>query len=102
MIYIPLPDFKTRKSLFRIQLKNLPLAEDLDFDYLAKITDGFNGADIKEVCEKLKMSAIKDSLTKGKEQTIGMDDVKKIEHNIKSSVSQDDIEQLRLFEQNLK
>lgn len=101
-IYIPLPDFKTRKSLFRIQLKNLPLAEDLDFDYLAKITDGFNGADIKEVCEKLKMSAIKDSLTKGKEQTIGMDDVKKIEHNIKSSVSQEDIEQLRLFEQNLK
>ena len=101
-IYIPLPDFKTRKSLFRIQLKNLPLAEDLDFDYLAKITDGFNGVDSKEVCEKLKMSAIKDSLTKGKEQTIGMDDVKKIEHNIKSSVSQDDIEQLRLFEQNLK
>lgn len=101
-IYIPLPDFEARKSLFEIQLKNLPLDEDLDFDYLAKITDGFNGADIKEVCEKLKMSAIKDSLAKGEEQTIGMDDVKKIEPDIKSSVSQEDIEQLRLFEQNLK
>ena len=101
-IYIPLPDFEARRSLFEIQLKNLPLDEDLDFDYLAKITDGFNGADIKEVCEKLKMSAIKDSLAKGEEQTIGMDDVKKIEPDIKSSVSQEDIEQLRLFEQNLK
>ena len=97
-IYIPLPDAEARKKLFEIQLSKLPVADDLDYDYLVKITDGFNGADIKEVCEKLKMSAIKDSLAKGEEQTIGMDDVKRIEHLIKSSVSQEDIAQLELFE----
>lgn len=97
-IYIPLPDFEARKKLFELQLKKLPISDDLDFDYLAKITDGFNGADIKEVCEKLKMSAINDSLQKGEEQTIGMDDVKRIENNIKSSVSLEDINNLKEFE----
>lgn len=101
-IYIPLPDFIARKKLFEIQLSKLPVADDLDYDYLAKITDGFNGADIKEVCEKLKMSAIKDSLNKGTDQTIGMDDVERIEKTIKSSVSQEDIIQLKAFEEGLK
>lgn len=101
-IYIPLPDEVARKKLFELQLSKLPTAEDLDLDYLAKITDGFNGADIKEFCEKLKMSAIKDSLAKGEEQTIGMDDVQNVEGSIKSSVSQEDIEQLKAFENGLK
>lgn len=100
-IFIPLPDFEARKKLFEIQLSKLPVADDLDYEYLAYITDGFNGADIKEVCEKLKMSAIKDSLEKGVEQTIGMDDVKKIEKDIKTSVSSEDIAQLQLFEAGL-
>lgn len=100
-IYIPLPDEEARRKLFELQLSKLPVSNDLDYDYLVKITEGFNGADIKEVCEKLKMSAIKDSLEKGKEQTIGMDDVKRIENLIKSSVSNEDIVQLELFESSL-
>ncbi|MCF0125113.1 MAG: AAA family ATPase [Clostridia bacterium] len=101
-IYIPLPDYDARVALFKLQLENIPVSEDLDYNYLAKITEGFNGADIKEVCEKLKMSAIKDSLEKNEEQTIGMDDVARIEKSIKSSVSQEDIAQLKLFEEGLK
>ena len=97
-IYIPLPDFEARKVLFSIQLKKLPVADDLDYDYLAKITEGFNGADIKEFCEKLKMSAIKDSLANGEEQTIGMDDVQRVEGTVKSSVALEDVEQLKKFE----
>ena len=48
------------------------------------------------------MNAIKNSLAKGEEQTIGMDDVEKVEGTVKSSVSLEDIEQLNLFEQGLK
>ena len=100
-IYIPLPDKEARRRLFELQLSKLPVSNDLDYDYLVRITEGFNGADIKEVCEKLKMSAIKDSLEKGEEQTIGMDDVKRIEKTIKTSVSKDDVEQLKLFENSI-
>lgn len=97
-IYVPLPDFTARKKLFELQLNKFPVAEDFDYDYMARITEGFNGADIKEVCEKLKMSAIKESLVKGEEQTIGMDDVERIKESIKSSVSDEDIELLKKYE----
>ncbi|MDE7263324.1 MAG: ATP-binding protein [Anaeroplasmataceae bacterium] len=99
-IYVPLPDFIARKKLFEIQLRKLPVADDLDYDYLAKITEGFNGADIKEFCEKLKMSAIKDSLEKGEEQTIGMDDVAHVEGTVRSSVILEEIAKLKEFEEN--
>ena len=70
----------------------------LDFDLLANLTEGCNGADIKEVCEKLKMSAINDTIATGQEQTIGMDDVEKIKDTIKSSVQTEEIEKLEEFQ----
>ena len=97
-IYIPLPDFEARKKLFELQLSKLPHEDDLDFDLLANLTEGCNGADIKDVCEKLKMSAINDSITTGQEQTIGMDDIEKIKDSIKSSVQAEDIEKLEEFQ----
>ena len=97
-IYIPLPDFEARKKLFELQLSKLPHEDDLDFDLLANLTEGCNGADIKEVCEKLKMSAINDTIATGQEQTIGMDDVEKIKDTIKSSVQAEEIEKLEEFQ----
>ncbi len=96
-IYIPLPDYEARKKMFEIQLSKLPHEDDLDYDLLAKLTEGCNGADIKEVCEKLKMSAINDSIKTGIEQTIGMDDVEKIKDTIKSSVQKDEIYRIEEF-----
>ena len=97
-IYIPLPDFEARKKMFEIQLSKLPHEADLDYALLANLTEGCNGADIKEVCEKLKMSAINDSIATGVEQTIGMDDIEKIKDSIKSSVPYDEIEKLYNFQ----
>lgn len=97
-IYIPLPDFEARKKLFEIQLSKLPHEDNLDYELLANLTEGCNGADIKEVCEKLKMSAINDSIATGVEQTIGMDDIEKIKDSIKSSVPHDEIEKLYNFQ----
>ena len=97
-IYIPLPDFEARKKLFEIQLSKSPHEDNLDYELLANLTEGCNGADIKEVCEKLKMSAINDSIATGVEQTIGMDDIEKIKNSIKSSVPHDEIEKLYNFQ----
>lgn len=99
-IYIPLPDFEARKKIFEIQLSKLPHEDNLDYELLAKLTEGCNGADVKEVCEKLKMSAINDSITIGIEQTIGMDDIEKIKNCIKSTVQHDEIEKLYNFQKN--
>ena len=47
-IYVSPPDFEARKSLFHLGLNNRPHEKNIDFDYLAKITDGMTCADIIE------------------------------------------------------
>lgn len=95
-IYIPLPDFEARKKLFELKLTKLP-TENIDFDYLSNITDGFNGADINEFVEKLKQIAINKSIKDGNEHLINMDDLKDVEKTIHSTVSKEDLDRLEEF-----
>lgn len=97
-IYIPLPDFEARKKMFEIKLHSIP-QKGLDYDYLAQITDGFNGADIGAFCDKLKMIVINRSIETNEEYPIEMSDVEVVKDIIKSSVSQDDVELLLEFKQ---
>lgn len=97
-IYIPLPDFEARKKLFEIKLHSIP-QKGLDYDYLARITEGFNGADIGAFCEKLKMIVINKSIDTNEEYPIEMSDVEVVKDMIKSSVSQEDVELLLEFKQ---
>lgn len=53
-IYVPLPDFKAREYLFKLYLKKTPLAPDVDFKELARLTENYSGADISEVCDRAK------------------------------------------------
>ena len=96
-IYIPLPDETARKKLFELKLKNIP-TKDIDYLEISKLTKGFNGADITEFCEKLKMEAINKSLVEDTEHIITMNDVFEVSKKIKSSVLNDDIEQLKNFQ----
>ena len=97
-IYIPLPDFEARKKMFEIKLHSIP-QKGLDYDYLARITEGFNGADIGAFCEKLKMIVINKSIDTNEEYPIEMSDVEVVKDMIKSSVSQEDVELLLEFKQ---
>jgi len=47
-IYVSPPDFEARKALFHIGLNNRPHEKNINFDYLAKITEGLTCADIIE------------------------------------------------------
>lgn len=96
-IYIPLPDFTARKKLFELKLSKIP-TDNVDLDYLSNITEGYNGADIEEFVEKLKQTAINESIKSGKDHLINMDDVKKVETTMHSSVSKEDIERLKEFQ----
>ena len=58
-IKILAPDEKGRKEIFQIHTRGMPLEKDVDFDYLAKKTLGFTGADIEILCKEAAMKAIK-------------------------------------------
>ncbi len=97
-IYIPLPDFEARKRMFELKLSSVPQL-DIDYDYLANISEGFNGADISEFCDKLKMQAIHRSIEIEKESPITMQDVALVKASIKTSVMDEDLERLKDFMQ---
>ena len=59
LIYIGLPDFEARMSVFKASLRKSPLAPDVDFDWLADRTEGFSGADIAGVCKAAAKTAIR-------------------------------------------
>lgn len=62
LVYIPLPDAKSRLSIFKAKLKKTPLADDVDLNDLALRLEGFSGADISEVCQRAAKFAIRESI----------------------------------------
>jgi len=60
-IYTPPPDWATRRAIFAVHTRGMPLAPDVDLDRLAEMTDGFTGADIKNACRKAVMAAIREN-----------------------------------------
>jgi len=62
LIYIPLPDLKSRISVFKAVLKKTPIAKNVSFETLAALTDGYSGADLTELCQRATKAAIRESI----------------------------------------
>jgi transitional endoplasmic reticulum ATPase len=62
LIYIPLPDETSRTSILKANLRKSPIADDVDINYIAKMTKGFSGADLTEICQRACKLAIRESI----------------------------------------
>jgi transitional endoplasmic reticulum ATPase len=62
LIYIPLPDEKSRLSILKAALRKSPVALDVDLAFLARNTHGFSGADLTEICQRAAKLAIRESI----------------------------------------
>lgn len=62
MIYIPLPDEPSRLSILKATTRKSPIAKDVDLAYIAKVTQGFSGADLTEICQRAAKLAIRESI----------------------------------------
>lgn len=62
LIYIGLPDFESRVSIFKANLRKSPVDPSVDFEYFADLTDGFSGADIAGVCSAAAKAAIRGAI----------------------------------------
>jgi ATP-dependent 26S proteasome regulatory subunit len=64
-IEISPPDHKARTELFSIFLRNITMDKEIDISYLAEITEGCTGADIKEICNQAGLNAFNRESQKG-------------------------------------
>lgn len=56
-IYVSLPDVKGREAIFKVHSRNKPLAPDVSFKILARMTSGFSGADIENLLNEAAILA---------------------------------------------
>ena len=49
IVYVPLPDEKTRAEIFKIQFRKMPIAEDVCIDALIASTQRYSGAEVSNL-----------------------------------------------------
>ncbi|KAM7458937.1 hypothetical protein BLSTO_00305 [Blastocystis sp. subtype 1] len=59
-VEIPLPNAVARKDILRIHSAKMQKQGEIDYDSLSKLCDGFNGADLRNVCTEAAMFAIRE------------------------------------------
>ncbi|KAI0019526.1 AAA-domain-containing protein [Xylariomycetidae sp. FL0641] len=52
LIYVPLPDTRAREAIITSKARALNFSSDIDLVELARVTDGFSGAEISKICAK--------------------------------------------------
>ncbi|KAI3639089.1 hypothetical protein MIR68_000970 [Amoeboaphelidium protococcarum] len=59
-IEIPLPNEQGRLEILKIHAKDIAKEGEIDYEAVVKLSDGFNGADLRNVCTEAGMFAIRD------------------------------------------
>jgi len=104
LIYIPLPDEKSRLNIFKAALRKSPIAKDVDINFLAKTTHGFSGADLQEICQRAVKLAIRESIEKDirreremKDKGVSADDMETDIEDLVPEIRRDHFEEAMKF-----
>jgi len=95
-IIVPLPDYEARLGMLKLYITHLTLAQDVDIHELARLSEGFSGSDIRDVCQSAHLKVIGELFESGqagdrqaKPRPLSMDDFRIILEERKPSVSLD-------------
>ncbi|MBO4380986.1 MAG: ATP-dependent zinc metalloprotease FtsH [Clostridia bacterium] len=62
-IFVNIPDVKGREEIFKVHSRNKPLADEVNFKSLARLTSGFTGADIENLLNEAAILAAREDRT---------------------------------------
>ncbi|SMG30644.1 CDC48 family AAA ATPase [Dethiosulfovibrio salsuginis] len=65
VIELPLPDHDGRRAIFQVNLREKPLAQDVDLGELAKATEGATGGEISMICRMAATDAVREYIRAG-------------------------------------
>lgn len=95
-ILVPLPDYHARLMMFKHYTQSLTLGPDVNLHELARLSEGFSGSDIKDVCQAAHLKVIGEFFESGqasdklaKPRPLRMNDFMQILEERKPSVSLD-------------
>ena len=99
-IHVPLPDRESRLAMIESELSEVPTSDELSLELIADMSEGFSGADVMEVCERLKDSAIGRIIRGEGEEIITNEDARGVLERLYSSVRRDDLERIEEYRRN--
>jgi len=97
-IYVPPPDLPARIKLFQLNLKARLQEADIELNTLAELTNGYSGADIKQVCLKAALIPFREVIRGDSERGISMADLQKVLEDVKPSISHQIVEKYEHFQ----
>ncbi len=59
-IYVGLPDYEARNKVFEINSSGVAIDDEVNYELLADLTDGYSGSDIANICREALMIPIRD------------------------------------------
>jgi len=95
-IYVTMPSVLGRKNMFSLYTQPLSLDDTVKLDELARLTEGYSGSDIRDICQGIQLKVVRELFESGKAEDpgsrtrpISLSDFKEIIKVRKSSVSPD-------------
>ena len=86
-VYVHLPDFAARLAILGHHLKGKPLSHDVCLEEIARMLEGYSGADIRRICEKACDIPFIESVKTGEERNVEERDIFSSVQSVKPSVS---------------
>ncbi|MEK6982762.1 MAG: CDC48 family AAA ATPase [Candidatus Micrarchaeota archaeon] len=92
IIEVPVPDDLARLEILKIHTKLMPLEKNVEINELVKITQGYTGADLENLCREAGMLAIRENVKK-----ITNEHFVVAVKNIRPTIRKDDVESVQKF-----
>jgi SpoVK/Ycf46/Vps4 family AAA+-type ATPase len=107
-IYVPVPDYDTRFKMFQLYTQKLVM-EGVDLQEVAKLSEGFSGSDIRDICQAVQLRVVSELFESGlitdmssRPRPINIDDFKQVFGRRRPSVTQDMIKAYEMWAENFK
>ncbi len=108
-IYVPLPDIKSRTQMLKQYTAPLKMDVELKLDDPAKITEGYSGSDMRDICQSVQLRVVTELFEKeGSEnkevqpRAINIEDFKEVLRSRRPSVSQEMLRAYVSWSENFK
>ncbi len=96
-IYVGPPDADAREAILGLNMRDVPAAEDVSLADVAARAEGYSGADMAELCDRAKRSALCRQLGSGSEERVNADDFASALQKVSPSVMPDHLKQFEAW-----
>ncbi len=97
-VYVAPPDAVARKLIFERLTRDMPVNQDVDYEALARLTDGYSAADISAVCNEAKAQLLKSRVDGRPDQPLGLMHFQAGLRSVRPSLSREMLEAYERFQ----